>query len=312
MELSQLQKGHLRDVWSHEAIDFTNWLAEIESLELLSDEIDIDLTLIETEASVGKFNVDILAEETTTGKKVVIENQLETTDHDHLGKIITYASGLDAEIIIWIVKNVRDEHKQAIDWLNEHTDSNINIFAIQMEVWRIGDSPYAPKFNIIAKPNDWAKAIKKSTSQNKLSDTKLQQLDFWTKFKEFVQESEHSIKLRKAYPQHWYDVSIGSSSAHITLTINSQKELITCEMYIPDAPSLYSSLLEQKQDIENKMGYSLEWQDLPNKKACRIKLSSAGNLENEDEWPNYHLWMINNLVKMQKVFGVRAKFWAKQ
>ena len=117
MKLSKLEKVDLREVWKHEALDFTNWLAKPENLELLSDEIGIDITLIQTEASVGNFNVDILAEEENTGRKIVIENQLESTDHDHLGKIITYASGFDAEIIIWIVKNVRDEHKQALDWL---------------------------------------------------------------------------------------------------------------------------------------------------------------------------------------------------
>ncbi len=135
MDLSTLEKVNLRQVWKHEASDFTNWLAQDENLDLLSDEIGIDISLIQTEASVGKFNVDILAEEDNTGRKIVIENQLESTNHDHLGKIITYASGFDAEIIIWIVKNVRDEHKQAVDWLNEHTDEKINIFAIKMEVW---------------------------------------------------------------------------------------------------------------------------------------------------------------------------------
>ncbi len=204
MKLSKLEKVDLREVWKHEAINFTNWLAESENLESLSDEIGIDISLIQTEASVGNFNVDILAEEENTGRKIVIENQLESTDHDHLGKIITYASGFDAEIIIWIVKSVRDEHKQAIDWLNEHTDSNINFFSIQMEVWKIGESPYAPKFHVIAQPNDWAKTVKKATSQNEYSDTKLLQLQFWDKFKEFAVDKNAKIKLRKAYPQHWY------------------------------------------------------------------------------------------------------------
>ncbi len=108
MQLSKLEKVDLREIWKHEAMDFTNWLAKPKNLELLSDEIGIDISLIQTEASVGNFNVDILAEEENTGRKIIIENQLESTNHDHLGKIITYASGFDAEIIVWIVKNVRD------------------------------------------------------------------------------------------------------------------------------------------------------------------------------------------------------------
>ena len=141
MQLSKIKRVDLRKVWKNEALDFTTWLAESENLELLSEEIEIEISLIQTEASVGKFKVDILAEENNTGRKIVIENQLDSTDHDQLGEIITYASGFDAEIVIWIVQNVRDEHKQAIDWLNEHTDQKVNIFAIQMEVWQIAESP---------------------------------------------------------------------------------------------------------------------------------------------------------------------------
>lgn len=134
MNLSKIERVDIRQVWKNEASDFTTWLAASENLELLCEEIGIDLSLVQTEASVGKFRVDILAEETNTGRKVVIENQIESINHDHLGKIITYASGFDAEIIIWIVKNVLDEHKQAVDWLNERTDQKVNIFAIRMEV----------------------------------------------------------------------------------------------------------------------------------------------------------------------------------
>jgi hypothetical protein len=122
MTLGKLKKVDLKNEWKHEAYDFSKWLAQQENLDMLSDEIGIGIQLIEREASVGKFNVDILAQEENSERKIIIENQLETTDHGHLGKIITYAAGYDAEIIIWIVKDVRDEHKKAIEWLNEHTD----------------------------------------------------------------------------------------------------------------------------------------------------------------------------------------------
>ncbi|MES9971410.1 MAG: DUF4268 domain-containing protein [Candidatus Thiodiazotropha sp.] len=301
-QLSKLEKVDLREVWKHEAQDFTNWLAQPDNLELLSDEIGIDITLLQTEASVGNFNVDILAEEENTGRKIVIENQLEPTDHDHLGKIITYASGFDAEIIVWIVKSVRDEHKQAIDWLNEHTDQKINVFAIQMEVWRIGDSPYAPKFYVIAKPNDWAKAVKKATSQSELSDTKLAQLEFWSKFKEYVQENGGNVKLRKAYPQHWYDISFGFSNAHICLTVNSQSSQISCEIYIPDSKKLFSCLENNRHAIESELSEELIWEELPEKKASRIKLMHEGSLSNQEQWQNYHAWLLEKVEKYQQTF----------
>jgi hypothetical protein len=128
MKLGKLKMIDLREQWKHEALDFTRWLAESENLVELGNEIGLDIKLIQTEAGVGCFSADILAEDETTGRKIVIENQLEKTDHSHLGQILTYAAGHEAEYIIWIVKDARDEHRQAVDWLNEHTDEKINFF----------------------------------------------------------------------------------------------------------------------------------------------------------------------------------------
>ena len=307
MQLSKIEKISLREVWKNEALDFTTWLAESENLELLSEEIEIEISLIQTEASVGKFKVDILAEENNTGRKIVIENQLDLTDHDHLGKIITYASGLDAEIVIWIVQSVRDEHKQAIDWLNEHTDQKVNIFAIQMEVWQIAESPYAPKFQVIAKPNDWAKAVKRVATEGELSETKILQFEFWSKFREFVQEKGGNIKLRKAYPQHWYDISFGFSTTHIAVTVNSQLKQIACEVYIPDSKQLFLDLSENKDAIENELSEELDWNELPDKKASRIKLVSKGDIFEQEQWLNYHSWMLEKVIDFQDVFSRHIK-----
>jgi hypothetical protein len=303
MQLSRLKKVDLREVWKHEALDFTQWLAKPENLDLLSDEIGIDISLIETESKVGSFNVDILAEEEHSGRKIVIENQLEVTDHDHLGKIITYASGVDAEIIVWIVKSVREEHHQAVDWLNEHTDQNINFFAIQMEVWRIGDSPCAPKFQIIAKPNDWAKAIKQATGSSELSDMKLLQLNFWSRFNEYASQNKGKIKLRKPQPQHWYDISLGSSNAHLGVSVNSQSAQLTCELYIPNSKPLFRALYEKRDEIETAISEELVWEELPGKKASRIKLVTEGDVTNENEWLQQHRWLLDKVKTFHEVFG---------
>ncbi len=303
MELSKLEKVDLRKVWKHEAFDFTNWLAQSENLSLLSEEINIEISLIQTEASVGKFNVDILAEEETTARKIVIENQLEFTDHDHLGKIITYASGLDAEIVIWIVREVRDEHKQAIDWLNEHTDEKLNFFVVKMEVWQIGNSPYAPRFHIISQPNDWAKVVKHSAGQStRLTDLRLLKLDFWEKFRDFAQNSGSQIRLRKPRPQHWYDISFGSSDAHVALTVNSQRNQIGCEVYIPNSKELFHRLKFKKEEIESEFGEILDWQLLPEKKACRIRLVTNGIITESDCWDEYFDWLIRHTEKFQNIF----------
>ncbi len=308
MKLGKLERVELRNVWKHEALDFTNWLALPENLRLLSDEIGIDISLIQTEANVGKFNVDILAEEQQTGRKIVIENQLETTDHDHLGKIITYASGFDAEIIVWIVREVRDEHKQAVDWLNEHTDEKINFFVIKMEVWQIADSPYAPKFYVVSQPNDWAKIIKHTATQSsKVSETKLLQLEFWEKFREFAQNKGSRVRLGKPNPQHWFDISFGTSDAHITLTVSNQLGLMSCEIYIPDSKELFFSLENLKDVIHQELGSQLEWAELPKKKASRIKALKQVKLSNTDQWEEYFSWLLEKVELFQKVFFKHIK-----
>lgn len=300
--LSKLNKVDLREVWAHEAIDFTNWLAQKENLDTLSKELGIDLKLIRTEASVGKFNVDILAEEDSSGRKIVIENQLEDTNHDHLGKIITYASGYNAEIIVWIVRDVRDEHQKAIDWLNEHTDENINFFLIKIELWQIEGSNPAPKFEIIVSPNEWLKTIKNSSNNGELTDTKLQQLEFWNKFKEYVQENDTIIRLRTPRPQNWYDVSMGSSEAHIALTVNSRENLIGCEVYINKNKELYNFLKNLKDDIEKEIGEPIEWIDAA--VASRIKIrKETSNLFDQAEAEKSFDWLYEKTILFQKVFS---------
>jgi len=307
MPLSKLKKIDLREEWKHEAADFTIWLAQDENLQLLSEEIGIDISLVQTEASVGKFSVDILAEEVNTGRKIVIENQLEITNHDHLGKLITYASGFDAEIVIWIVKDVRDEHKQAVDWLNEHTDDKINIFAIRMELWQIGNSPYAPKFYIVSKPNDWAKAIKQSTSHADLSERRLLQLDFWTQFKEYASAHDSALRLRKAFPQHWYDISIGNSKSHLVLVVDADNEQIRCEFYIPCSKPLFRALIAEKDAIELKLPYDLEWMELEGKEASRIRAVHAINVEDNGNWEACFKWFMEAAQQFQAVFVDQLK-----
>ena len=303
-ELGQLKKVPLREIWVHEALSFTKWLAEEKNLGLLSDELDLDFTLIQTEASIGKFNVDILAEQTTSDKKIIIENQLETTDHDHLGKIITYASGVDAEFIIWLVANVRDEHKRAVDWLNEHTDEDLNFFLVKIELWQIGDSTPAPKFNIVCQPNDWAKAVKQSASSaTNLTNTKLQQLDFWEKFREYALSQKTHLSMRKPYPQHWYDISSGASSWHISLTLNSLTKKMSCEVYITEDKDLFKKFENCKDKIEEHLGKDIEWMELPNKKASRIKQSSPFDLSKENKWPEYFEWLLYRAESFQKTFS---------
>jgi hypothetical protein len=302
MELSKLTKLPLRTIWKHEAIDFTNWLAGEENLQLLSETVGIELTNAQTEVGVGQFHVDILAED-ETGHKVVIENQLESTNHDHLGKIITYASGLGAEVVIWIVSRAREEHEQAINWLNEHTTEEANFFLIEIEIWQIGDSSPAPRFNVIAKPNDWAKTIKQSGSGNKVTELKLKQQSFFESLREYGAKNAKYIKSwQTPRAQHWYTIRIGSSQAKLSVTINSKERQVAVELYINDSKELFHKLYGNKDEIETALGMKLDWQELPDKKASRIIINHSGDFASEQDAEALISWITDTADIFSKVF----------
>ena len=310
-KLAKLEQVELRKIWKHEATDFTTWLALPENIESLGDVVNIefDTDSIETEKNTGSFSIDIYLEESNTGKKVIIENQLEKTDHDHLGKLITYASGVNAEVIIWIVKEVREEHQKAIDWLNDKTPEEVSFFAIKMEVLKIGNSMPASNFHVISEPNNWSKSVKKTIS-SKITPTKQLQMDFWDYFKNYC--TEHSInaqmrnRLRKSKPQHWFDMSIGRSDCHMALTLHSQKKEIATEIYIPNSKETFFDFYKDKDSIEKKLG-KLEWLELPEKTASRIKKSSKLDFTKESNWLKIAQWFTKTTIDFQNTFNDTSK-----
>jgi len=307
MNLGTLQKVNLRTAWPHEALDFTRWLCNDENIGLLCAELDIVLEEIKLEQASGRYNVDIVAKEANTARTVIIENQLEITDHKHLGQILTYASAHDASIIIWIVKDYNEEHKQAIDWFNRHMPETISFFLIQLELWQIGTSLPAPRFHIICEPNNWAKTMKvASTTENTtLSDLKLQQQRFWEGLKEYAagKTDKSIINLgRSPRPQHWYNISYGTSKAHISLTFNSRQEYIGCEIYVTNDGAYYQQLSNNKEQIETELNMKLDWQDLPESNAFRIITTYSCQPTNEARWPEYFDWLLRSTELFTKTF----------
>ena len=213
MKLGRLKKIELRELWKGEATDFTPWLSLDENITLLSDTIGVELEVVDQEKSVGMYRADILCKDTLTDRYVLIENQLERTDHGHLGQLMTYAAGLDAVTIIWIAKIFSEEHRAAIDWFNSISDEKFNFFGIEIEVYKIGDSIPAPFFQIIAKPNDWSKSIRKGTVSNvKITETKQLQLEYWEAMKKYFESSGTNLKSQKPQPQHWSNFALGKSN----------------------------------------------------------------------------------------------------
>lgn len=292
----------LRKVWSHEALDFTPWLAEEDNLALLADAVGLEITIDETESSVGDFNVDIYATETGTDRKIIIENQLEDTNHDHLGKLITYASGKDADIVIWVVKKAREEHRAAIEWLNNHTDENIAFFLVEIKLYQIGGSDIAVKFEVVEKPNDWTKEIKRHTSG---SPTLQARYDYWVAFNDYAFGNNDFVKAfnkRKASKEHCMPMGVGSSACNISINQIRKDNLIVVEWYIPDDKELFHKFYSHKTEIEDEMGMELDWRELPNKKASRILITHSADFENKDKWSGQFDWVMDVALKMKKAF----------
>ena len=208
MKLGALKRVPLREVWKNEARDFSKWLVTNDGISLLSEAVGFDIEPTETESAVGRFSLDVLGKVAGTEQTVVIENQIEDSNHDHLGKLITYAAGKDASCAIWIVKHANDEHRKAIEFLNNTSKNSIGYFLLEIEAWKIGDSDPAPKFNVVEAPNDWARA----EGDSSLSPTNKLCQRFWEEFCKYASGRRDFLKvfkLRKALPQNWYDFASG-------------------------------------------------------------------------------------------------------
>ena len=296
-ELGKIERVFdLREIWPHEAHDFTKWLAKEENLALLSDEIGIDIVLNETESSVGSFNVDIFAYEAGTSRKIIIENQLEATDHDHLGKIITYASGKEAEIIIWIVMRARDEHRKAIEWLNQHTDEKFGFFLLEIELWRINDSPFAPKFNIIESPNDWAKVMKTPGGDSSIQKM---QMDFWNEFIDSAAKCS-DIELSKPRPRNSLDVRLSPSNPHPVLYMHLAKNEVDAAIYIHGL-DVFDKYHEHRQQIEAELGMELQW--MRGQKDSRITATYSMDLSDRRKWQTAYKWYCEMIPKLQTIIS---------
>ena len=244
--------------------------------------------------------------EENTSKKIIIENQLEATNHTHLGQLITYAAGREAEYIIWVVREAREEHRQAIDWLNEHTDDKLNFFLVVVELWQIGNSDeVAVKFSVESRPNDWKKSVMETAADGEKSEAKSMQFDFWRKLREFGSKKFPELKLRKPAAQHWYDISIGRSDCHACLTVYLREGKVGCELYIPNSKELFAQLRQKKDVIEKSLGLEgkIDWQELPERKASRIRTFTPIDLSDDKTWEQAFQWLGQTAIAFKKTFS---------
>jgi len=312
--LGRLQRHDLRNVWVSEATDFTPWLAQPENLAMLGEALGLSLELEAQERAVGPFRADILCRDIGNGHWVLIENQLERTNHGHLGQLLTYASGLDAVTIVWIAAQFTEEHRSTLDWLNKITDDSFRFFGLEVELWRIGDSPAAPKFNIVCKPNNWSHSVAQAAraiDETELSETRIMQRNYWAALNKVFDAMGGLISgNKKPQPQAWMSFPIGRSHFHLNAVMIRPEQRIRAELYIAGdrAKAFFGLLKRQKQAIEQELGFALEWEELPSQQDCRISLYHNGvDPEDEADWPRQHEWLAKRLNEMHRVFAQRVR-----
>jgi hypothetical protein len=302
--LSKLERVPLRDEWKHETNEFTPWLAEADNLNALAEALGLsELVLVASEHWVGDFKLDILC--TDGDEQVIIENQIDKTNHTHLGQIIAYAAGVGAKKVIWVAESVRPEHAAALQFLNDNTTDNLSFFGVEVELWRIGNSPLAPKFEVVVKPNDWVKSGREQArAAASTTPTKQLQQKFWMALIEKLAANAPKIRPQKPRPQHWLNNSIGRSGFALNITANTRDERLGVELWITgaEAKKHFANLSAQKQEIESKLGLELDWQALPDAQACRIATwYPDASIEDESRWNEYLEWLTQRLVKMDQV-----------
>jgi hypothetical protein len=303
MELGKLKLIAPRKKWEHEARDFTPWLAE--HIEELNEALGLELEVENTEVAVGPYSADILAKDIGTNKYVVIENQLEKTNHDHLGKSITYASVLDASAIIWIATDFTEEHQKVLDWLNDHTNEDISFYGVQLELWQIEDSKPALRFNVVSKPNQAVRQAAKGKIDEELSDKRKFQLDFWNKFVAKLSKTGKIPSIQTPRADYWFDITLGKSNIHLSNTCNTNSNTVGVRVYINSkiADTMYPFLESKKDEIEEKIGQKLQWNPNNAPKDKVIILSYSTDFSDDKKVDEALSWMVEYSIRFREVFS---------
>ncbi len=312
-DLARLEPVDLRQVWQSEPEDFTPWLAQPDNITLLGESLGLELDVETTEAGVGPYRADIVCRDTADGSSdgalVLIENQLERTNHGHLGQLLTYAAGLDAVTVVWIAAPFTDEHRTALDWLNEKTDQSVNFFGLEIELWRIGDSPIAPKFNVVAQPNDWTKTLRVATGQGReISETQRQQLEFWIEFEEFVNSRDENIRCQKPGARHWLYSALGRTGMIFACAISTSPPFVRVELALDgdEAKAWFSLLENDRESIEAEIGEDLIWHNPPSIKGARVQIRRDLDFRIHSQREEAKEWLYERLRKFHELLKPRA------
>lgn len=307
--LGTLSSVDVRSYWTNEAADFTPWLAQESNIAKLGEAIGLELEVEHTEVAVGPYAADILARDSRTGGYVVIENQLNKTDHDHLGKAITYAAVLGAKTIVWIAPDLTEEHRKALDWLNDNSTEDLSFYGVQIELWSIDNSPPAVRFNVICRPAEIVRHVA-AAAHGELTDNKKLQLDFWTAFRDALVVQKAVPSAQSPRPQYWYNIALGRSGIHLSAIASTSNNRIGLRVYMVaryGAASALAQLQQQREQIETEVGVPLIWDPNPSASDKVIATYLDADISRRDRWSEYVQWLVNMTIKFRKAFGPRVK-----
>jgi hypothetical protein len=275
-KLGTLKRVELRTIWPDEAADFTPWLAREENIGLLGEALGLELEVEHTEVAVGPYSADILARDSGSGGPVVIENQLGKTNHDHLGKAITYAAALGASTVVWIAPDFTEEHRKAVDWLNENGSGDVSFFGVRVELLQIDESRPAVRFNVVARPTEFAAAgAAVAPGTGELTEARKLQLEWWTAFRQALVEAKAVPSAGAPRPQYWYDLPLGRAGIHLSNIANTYDNRIGVRVYLSQRQGGDAALMqlqEWKPEIEGEIGQALQWNPNPEKRDKIIAL----------------------------------------
>lgn len=306
MDFGNLLNVNVRQLWPHEERDFTPWLCE--HLADLGSVLGLDLELIGREVDVGGFYLDVLARETATGRYVIVENQFGNSDHDHLGKLLTYAGGKQAGVLVWVAEKIRDEHRQALEWLNDHTDEATLVFGLELTAFRIDDSKPVFQFRSVAQPNDWAKESRTAKATGEASDRGRAYQAFFQKLIDELREKHRFTNARAGQPQSWYSFSSGYRGVKFGAWFGSGQK-ICAEIYLDGGDKdenkrRFDAIAEKRPEIEDMFGKDLIWERLDERQACRICVRADGTINDEPDILEAHRsWMITQLLRLKTLWN---------
>jgi hypothetical protein len=297
----------IRKVWPKEN-QFSDWLISQEGYEFLAEELGIELENLRRESRPGDFPCDIVGN--LLGDEhhiVVIENQYGKTNHDHLGKLLTYAAVHKAMTGIWISETISDDHRQVIDWLNENTPDNVNLYLVGLRLYRVGDKQVSPQLDVVCRPNILVKESKRTFSE---SDLEIQAWcrSMWEKIHESIQKSNPPFRLQRAGSDHWSSITIGRSDFHLNMLLNTREKRIGVDLVInvPWKRSAFETLLLEKNAIESEIGAELDWLPMPDKRRSRILLEAPIDPKNPSNEPEVLSWFTRRSTEFYLTFKERV------